>query len=233
MNKNEFIIILRKELNKLNVKEIDEIIEDFEEHFEFKLEEGKTEAEIVKKMGDPQDIAKEYANQEEDYKKRHNKTIIVGLGLIDIIMFLIFTFMWLSVLVIATFTISSLALAFCLITTINMGGLIPDMPYLSSLIFGLSSLGMVLLSAIGTIYLTLYLKQWVRVYLRWHKNVLNNNIYPTLSMHPKLSKKTASTMKLLLMLGMIIFFTMVTLGYIVSAILAQHFEFWHIWDWFV
>ncbi len=43
MTKENFLEQLRKELKLKNVSDIDEIIADYEEHFEFKVEEGKTE----------------------------------------------------------------------------------------------------------------------------------------------------------------------------------------------
>ena len=49
MTKNEYLEELRKELKNNNISEIDDIIADYNEHFTFKMEEGFTEEEIVKK----------------------------------------------------------------------------------------------------------------------------------------------------------------------------------------
>lgn len=60
MNKKEFIRQLKKELRKRNVNDIPEILADYEEHFQAKLEE-KTEEEIVLELGSISQIADEYA----------------------------------------------------------------------------------------------------------------------------------------------------------------------------
>ena len=48
MNKKEFLDELRKELKKNNVSDIEEIIEEYDNHFNYKLEEGRTKEEIAK-----------------------------------------------------------------------------------------------------------------------------------------------------------------------------------------
>lgn len=59
MTKMEFLQTLDRSLQKLNDKERQEILYDFEEHFSIGLAEGKTEAEIAKELGNPKMIAKE------------------------------------------------------------------------------------------------------------------------------------------------------------------------------
>lgn len=57
---NEFLNTLAKALKKLGTKEKQEILSDYAEHFEIGLEAGKTEAEIIKTLGDPNELAKMY-----------------------------------------------------------------------------------------------------------------------------------------------------------------------------
>ncbi|MGY0693417.1 HAAS signaling domain-containing protein [Virgibacillus sp. FSP13] len=59
MNKEQFLKVLDKSLKKLPSDERRDIIQDFEEHFVFGLEEGKTEEEISATLGSPNQIAKE------------------------------------------------------------------------------------------------------------------------------------------------------------------------------
>lgn len=59
MNKEKFLEELKKSLNRLPTKEIAEIVQDFEEHFRFAKEEGKSEEEVAELLGSPQQIAKE------------------------------------------------------------------------------------------------------------------------------------------------------------------------------
>ncbi|GIO27310.1 HAAS signaling domain-containing protein [Ornithinibacillus bavariensis] len=59
MNKGQFIEKLNDALKRLPSSEREDIINDFEEHFEIGLSEGKTEQEIAASLGSPQQIAKE------------------------------------------------------------------------------------------------------------------------------------------------------------------------------
>lgn len=59
MTKYQFIRILDSSLKRLPEEEREDILQDFEEHFDFGLEEGKTEEQISESLGSPQQIAKE------------------------------------------------------------------------------------------------------------------------------------------------------------------------------
>ncbi|AOT71403.1 HAAS signaling domain-containing protein [Geosporobacter ferrireducens] len=60
MNKVDFLNVLKMELHKLPNEEVDEILYDYEEHFNVGLEKGKTEEEIIRSLGDPKNLAKAY-----------------------------------------------------------------------------------------------------------------------------------------------------------------------------
>lgn len=59
MNKEQFLQKLDQSLKRLPTDERRDIIQDFEEHFIFGLEEGKPEEEIAASLGSPDKIAKE------------------------------------------------------------------------------------------------------------------------------------------------------------------------------
>lgn len=59
MNKEQFLRELSEQLRKLPEEERRDILYDYEEHFQFGFEEGKTESEIVKGLGSPKTVAKE------------------------------------------------------------------------------------------------------------------------------------------------------------------------------
>ncbi len=59
MNKEQFLRELSNQLRKLPEEERKDILFDYEEHFQFGIEEGKTELEIIKGLGSPKVIAKE------------------------------------------------------------------------------------------------------------------------------------------------------------------------------
>lgn len=232
MTKNKYLEELRKELKLNNVEDIDEIVAEYEEHFDFKIEEGLSEEEIAKKLSSPKEIAKEYISKEVDINKFEKGVKTTGVVFMTIPLGLIYILMWASVLVLGAFALVSAVTGFCLITTINIAGLIPYIPYFPSLIIGIACFGLATLSAIGTIYLFLYVKQWGKVYLRFTKNIINNNRYPSLSKHPKISKQLSSKLKLIAFIGLATFMSAFVIGFISMCIASNSLEFWHTWNWF-
>lgn len=60
MNKHEYISALRAQLQKLPSNDVEEIVKEFETHFEIGVSEGKTEEEIAAKLGSPEEVGKIY-----------------------------------------------------------------------------------------------------------------------------------------------------------------------------
>lgn len=63
MTKQEFMNFLKYELEKNQIKNINEIIADYEEHFAHALAQNKSEEEICKNLGSPESIAKAYQTE--------------------------------------------------------------------------------------------------------------------------------------------------------------------------
>lgn len=59
MNRSEFLALLRLHLSPLPPEEQQELLEDYESHFAFGLQSGRTEEEIVAELGNPAELAKE------------------------------------------------------------------------------------------------------------------------------------------------------------------------------
>ena len=57
MTKNQFIDLLKEELKHNNVPDAEDIIEEYEQHFSFKLADGYSEEKISAKLGDPKSLA--------------------------------------------------------------------------------------------------------------------------------------------------------------------------------
>jgi len=232
MTKKEYLDELKKELKLNNVDDIDDILEEYKEHFDFKLEEGYTEEEIAKKLSSPKEIAKEYVPSSAPVNKYERATKITGLTFLSIPAGMIYLLLWASVAVLGAFSLACVVTGFCLLTTINIAGLIPSIPYFPALILSIACFGLATLSAVGTFYSFEYIKQWGKVYVRWCKNVANNNHYPSLSKHPKISKKLASKLKFVAMVGLVCFVAAFIIGYFSMCIAAKSFEPWHVWKWF-
>lgn len=77
MKKKEFLDELDKVLTKRNYPDKEDVIKDFEEHFRIGEEEGKSEEEIAKLLGNPDDIADQFKEEEIEEKtevKKENET---------------------------------------------------------------------------------------------------------------------------------------------------------------
>lgn len=74
MTKNEFISKLRNALSGLSEKDREDVLEDFEEHFNDAIESGKTEEEICKELGEPQEIARMYNEEIKNETKQNEDT---------------------------------------------------------------------------------------------------------------------------------------------------------------
>ncbi len=64
MKKKEFLDLLRYYLKSLPQVAINDIIYDYEQHFEWALAKGKSEEEICRELGSPQALAEEYLDYE-------------------------------------------------------------------------------------------------------------------------------------------------------------------------
>lgn len=59
MNKKEFLHILKSQLKGIPEEDIQEIVADYNEHFDVGLSQGRNEEEIARSLGQPKVIAKE------------------------------------------------------------------------------------------------------------------------------------------------------------------------------
>ena len=70
MNKQTYLRKLRNALRDLDKEVVDEIIDDYHEHFENGLLMGKSEQEISNELGHPRDVAKEYLGYVQTSQKK-------------------------------------------------------------------------------------------------------------------------------------------------------------------
>lgn len=97
MTRNEFIKRLRTGLQGLSAEAIDDILSDYDAHFEAALAEGRSEAEVAEALGDPGRLARELRLEagirrwEEVRSPSSAWTAVIaflGLGAIDILVLL-------------------------------------------------------------------------------------------------------------------------------------------------
>ena len=232
MTKQKFLEQLKKELTARNVSDADEIIADYEEHFRFKTEEGKSEEEIAAKLQSPAEIAEEYAGLTCSGREEYRGLKRFGVIAVSIPAALVYIFMWLTAVAVFCFAIASLALGVCLITTVNIAGLIPETSYFSALLCGIACFGMSILSGIGAFYIGLYIAHWGKMYLKKCSGFIRGVPYVSVSGQPVIAKKNSYRLKLIMIAAIIVFIAFLIIGYISMAVSAGSFEFWHVWLWF-
>lgn len=77
MKKQEFLDLLRHYLRSLPTMVVEDIIADYEEHFELGYEKSKTEEQICTELGSPRDIADDYLRNENYKMKRIGSGIFI------------------------------------------------------------------------------------------------------------------------------------------------------------
>jgi uncharacterized membrane protein len=187
MNRDEFMQTLTQGLQGIPEDEINDILYDYEEHFEVGLSKGKTEEEIARELGDPKSIAKSYKVSSKISEAENNpspknlfKAILaaMALGFFNLVIvlgpFILIVGLLIGLYAISiSFIIGGVGSFFGTIVapffpyTINMG----VHPITSiSIGTGLVALGLLLL--IGSFYLTKLLYQGTLKYLRWNIDII-------------------------------------------------------------
>lgn len=238
MTKSEFLEKLKTELNRKNVTDTTDIIEEYEQHFAFKLADGYTEEEIAAKLGDPKGIAAQYDASQVAGSGGKKVITAIGLGVADFFFGLlcILLFAWETVL--AAFAVVCGAVTVGLFTTIRTSvfTFIPAMPYHCAFILGVCFTSLTVLSVIGTVYFFSFIRQLMRVFCRFHKNTLvfsqGHAVLPSITIYPQFSAKSKRRIKKLSLAAVTAFAVGFVLGFIVCALSAGAIEFWHTWNWF-
>lgn len=237
MNKNEFITRFAEELRKRKISDSDDIIDEYEQHFDFKLADGYSEEEIAAKLGNPSALAAQFSETDGCKRKKCVKPLVItGLFFVDLFIgaFFILLVAWGVVMFAASLSFTVLSIG--LVGDFNVYGLIPSMPYGCGLIFALSSIALTVLFAVGCIYYSAFLCQLVRSFIRFQHNTLaavsGNVTLPSLSINPRFSAKNKRYLRFVALIATLLFAACFVLSYIVCALSASSLEFWHVWGWF-
>ena len=73
MKKHEFMARLENELRRRNVADSADVIEEYEQHFAFKLADGYSEEEIAARLGKPEELVAQFAETDAPKQKGNNK----------------------------------------------------------------------------------------------------------------------------------------------------------------
>ena len=136
----------------------------------------------------------------------------------------------------STLLICYAALAVCLLGGWNIAGLIPAMPYWCGAILALSFAALTVLLVVSCVYYAAFLRQLVRSFGRFQHNALasasGEAVLPALAINPQFSAKTRRRLRAIALISLALFAACFVLSYVVCALSAGSFQFWHAWGWF-
>ena len=238
MTKQQFLEKLEIELARNHVAEPADIIEEYEQHFAFKLADGYSEEEIAAKLGDPQALAAQYDASQVTAGNGKKTITVLGLGVADFFFGILWVLLFAWEIIMAAFAVTCGAVTVGLFTSIRASvfALIPIMPYPCALLLGLALAALVVLSVVGTLYFLGFLRQLIRSFGRFHKNTLasasGRAVLPPIPICPQFSAPAKRTFRRLSLLSVTVFAVCLLVGFIACAASAGAVEFWHVWGWF-
>jgi uncharacterized membrane protein len=235
MNKQEYLAKLDAALRAAHVPDSGDILEEYAEHFDRKMQDGYGEEEVAARLTPPAEIASQFTAIGPGKEAAGIRAmILIGLSCADLLGFPTFIALYAWVAAMAALAVGSAGLGILLATGLRVGSFIPPMPYFCALLAGIAMLGLTALAAIGTEYCRLYVTQLVRVYLRWHSAALGRgaSASPPLAMHPQLPIRKRRFMRDAALIALVVC-AVACVGWYVSLVIATGaFEPWHALGWF-
>lgn len=240
MDKKTFLGELEKDLKFRGISDIEGIVEEYEDHFNFKMADGFTEQEIAARLGNPLDLAAQYSPPGSGKPAgRGGSRAATATGLTFLFIFAVSLFItffgW--VIVLGAIAIACAALGVCLIGGLNLASLIPHIPGFGAVILGVASLALAVLAGTGTVYCLRYALQMVKAYFHWNGRCMaaaaGRPVSPSIPASPQFKPKTRRLLRTLTGLSLAVFGIAFILGFGVLAVQAGSLEFWHVWGWFV
>lgn len=188
MSKKEYLDRLRISLQGLPTDELEDILSDYNEHFDIGISKGKSEEEISNELGDPREVASNYRTM---YRPNYNRNsyntdssndttrkllvtlLLIGFNLVVVIA----PFMSLVALLIGLYGVSvscvigGIVILFGFPITIFTP--IPSPHILTSISFGIGLLALGALGIILSVYLTKGFYKLVMKYIQWNVETIN------------------------------------------------------------
>ncbi len=192
MNKKEFLHILEISLSDFKDEEKKEILYDYEEHFRIGEQNGKSEEELIKELGDPNNIANQYrtSNKQENneapkYEPEQQRPIILPIiatcGLLFFNLLFIGPYLGIVASILGLF-VSAIAVIIAGIGAILVTILSPFFPLYIGVPNGISIFGIILLGIgvtalgllflIGMCYVCKYFYKGTVKYINWNLTII-------------------------------------------------------------
>lgn len=183
MNREEYLGTLKSSLYNLPTSEVEDILWDYEEHFDIGISKGKSEEDISQELGSPRDIARNYKTlykpnlNIENYNTSSNndstRKLLIGIALIFFNLIIVLG-PYLAILgIVFSAYLSSASFIFAGITLLFGSPFMLFTPItsphiLTSLSFGIGLIGLGILGIILSIYLTKQLYKLTLRYINWN-----------------------------------------------------------------
>jgi len=236
MNRTEFINTLTNTLREIRVKDVDEIVAEYEQHFSFKMADGYSEEEIAARLGDPKALGEQFGSETNQTTTGNKAIFVIGLVLVDIIATMLFVWLCTWAIAMGAAAVACAVVGVSLMFNLNISNLLPSMPHLVALTLAVASLALAVLAAVGTVCFWLYARQLLRSYCRWHRNTLaaarGEAMLPNVPVHPRISAARNRNMRTIALVALTVFAITFQAGYVIAALTAGALEFWHVWGWF-
>ncbi len=235
MNKRAFLEELKKQLAANGVCDISDILADYEEHFSRKAADGYTEEEISKKLGDPRELAREFAPGGAVEKRRAKLPRILGLCFLDLVVFPSFAAAFAWALSLAAGALALAAAGVCLVAAPRFATAALAIPYLPpapGAMLGGALVALAALFAVLASYSFLFVTKSARAYGRWHKAVVSGRKGAPYAVFPLAKNRAKRALRIVTLLALAAFALLTTAAFILMASLAGNVEFWHVWGWF-
>lgn len=238
MTKQQFIENLEVELKREHVSDAADIIEEYDQHFAFKLADGYSEEEIAAKLGAPELVAAQYVSSQTPKSGGGKAFTMFGLCAADLFFGLlcILLFAWGVIMVVFSVACGAVSVSLSANSRLSVFALIPSLPSHCALIFGLAFSALTVLSVIGVIYFSAFIRQLTRSFSRFHRNVLasvsGRAALPSLPIYPQFPALARRRLRTITLLFFTVFAVCFIVGFVVCVFSAGALEFWHAWGWF-
>ena len=240
MTKAEYLKQLKKALKRNGVADIDEIINEYSQHFDCKLAEGSSEEEIAARLEAPSEIALQFNLNEDVHTPQKKSTafkwiincIMPILSIVDFSVVL--TMVCYGICAIASsaaVAASGAAIVLGNVSTVPQGMSVPEMPAAASILSCICLMAFALLLFIsGILIFKLGIYCFASFYRFWYNCVAAS---PKGKLNfPRFKSKTKRVLSIVSAIAAVVFILSLAAVYMYLASYTGSIEFWHVLGWF-
>jgi len=171
MNRAEFMRVLAKELAQIPEQERQEILDDYQTHFDLGIQEGKSEQQISTELGHPSKIAEEILSSVKVQPKKKTeavvRTVLVLVALVFLNVNFVFPLAFSIIGVWAGISITSIVLSMALPLSL-IGFIVTQQFHLFVLFSAIGLMGLGILLGIGMWIIAKFSWKYIKKYVMWN-----------------------------------------------------------------